>query len=83
MASRGSRCFVFLDVLVYAKSLAEHNAKIRQVYGRIRGSNLKLKQEKCEILPKEVNYLEHISENGFLSDKIKIKLIEEFPIPKR
>jgi hypothetical protein len=43
----GSRCFVFLDdIVVYAKSLAQHDAKIRQVFDRIWGSNLKLKPGK-------------------------------------
>ena len=42
----GSRCFVFLDD-VYAKSLADHDTEIRQVFDRLRGSNLKLKPEKC------------------------------------
>ena len=52
---KGSRCFVFLDdVVVYAKSLAEHDAKIRQVFYRIKERNLKFKTEKCEFLQKEV-----------------------------
>ena len=79
----GSRCFVFLDdIVVYAKSLAEHDSKIRQVFDRIRGSNLKLKPEKCEFLRREVSYLGHvISENGVLPDKAKTKVVEEFPTP--
>jgi len=52
---KGSRCFLFLDdIVVYAKSLAEHAAKIRQVFYRIRERNLKRKPEKCEFLQKEV-----------------------------
>ena len=80
----GSRCFVFLDdIVVYAKSLADHDAKIRQVFDRLRESNLKLKPEKCEFLRKEVSYLGHvISENGVLPDKTKTKVIEEFPTPQ-
>ena len=79
-----SCCFVFLDdIVIYAKSLAEHDAKIRQVLDRIRGSNLKLKLEKCEFLWKEVSYLGHvISENGVLPDKAKTKVTEEFPTPQ-
>ena len=66
----GSRCFVFLDdVVVYAKSLAEHDDKLRQVFHRIREHNLKLKPEKCEFLRKEVNYQGHvISEDGVLPE---------------
>jgi hypothetical protein len=80
----GSRCFVFLDdIVVYAKSLAEHDAKIKQVFDRFRESNLKLKLEKCELLRREVSYLRHvISENGVLPDKTKTKTIEEFPTPQ-
>lgn len=80
----GSRCFVFLDdIVVYAKSLAKHDAKIRQVFDRIRGNNLKLKPEKCEFLRKEVSYLGHvISENGVLPDKAKTRVVEDFPTPR-
>jgi hypothetical protein len=49
------------------------------VSDRLRGSNLKLKPEKCEFLRREVSYLGHIiSENGVLPDKTKTKVIEEF-----
>ena len=35
----GSRCFLFLDdIVVYAKSLAEHDSKIRQAFDKIRGA---------------------------------------------
>jgi hypothetical protein len=80
----GTRCFVFLDgIVIYAKSLAEHDAKTRQLLDRLRGSNQKLKPEKCEFLRREVNYLGHIiSANGVLPDKAKTKVIEEFPTPK-
>ena len=83
---KGSRCFVFLDgIFVYTKSLAEYDAKIRQVlvFDRIRERNLKLKSQKCEFLRKEVSYLGHvISENGVLSDKTKTNVIEKFSTPK-
>jgi hypothetical protein len=76
----GSGYFVFLDdIVVYSKSLAQHDAKFRQVFDRIRGSNLKLKPEKCE-----VSYPGHvISENGVLRDKAKTKVIEELKKKKK
>jgi hypothetical protein len=78
----GTRCFVFLDDrVIYAKSLAEHDAKVRQAFDRLRGSNLKLKAEKCLFLRREVSYLGHvISETGVLPDKAKTKVID-FPTP--
>ena len=81
----GSHCFIFLDdIVVYAKSLADHDANIRQVFDRLRESNLKLKPEKCEFLRKDVSYLGHvISENRVLPDKTKTKVIGDVPTPKQ
>jgi hypothetical protein len=43
----GSRCYVFLDdVVLYARSLAEHDIKMREVFDRFRENRLKLKAEK-------------------------------------
>jgi len=79
----GSRCFVFLDIVIYARSLAEHNTKLREVFNRIRENRLKLKAEKCQLLRKEVSYLEHVnSENGGFPERTKTKVIEEYPIPR-
>jgi hypothetical protein len=80
----GSRCFVFLDdIVVYARSLAEHDSKLREVFDRLRENNLKLKPEKCEFLRKEISYLGHvISENGVLPERTKTKVIEEYPTPQ-
>ena len=71
----GSHCFLYLDdVIVYTRSLAEHDTKLREVFNRIRANWLKLKPEKCKFLRKEVNYLGHvISENGVLPDRAKNK----------
>ena len=68
---------------MYARSLAEHDAKLREVFDRIRENRLKLKTEKCEFLRKEVSYLGHvISENGVLPERAKTKVIEEYPHPQ-
>ena len=56
----GTRCFVYLDdIILYARSLADHNTKLREVLDRLRTYKLKLQPEKCEFLRKEVNYLGH------------------------
>jgi hypothetical protein len=52
----GSCCLIFLDdIVVYAKSLADHDAKLRRVFHTLRESTLKFKPEKCEFLMKEVS----------------------------
>jgi hypothetical protein len=79
----GSRCFVFLDdIVLYARSLVEHETKLREILARLRKFNLKLQPEKCEFLRKEVTYLGHvIAEDGVKPDPTKIRVIENFPTP--
>ena len=43
----GTRCFVYLDdIVLYAKSLADHNGKFREVLDRLRTYQLKLQPDK-------------------------------------
>jgi hypothetical protein len=69
----GTHCFVYLDVIViYAKSLADHNIKLREVLDRLRMYRLQLQPEKCEFLQIEVNYLGHqVTEAGVKTDTQK------------
>ena len=62
----GTRCFVYLDdIVVYARSLAEHDVKLREALDRLRTYKLQLQPEKCEFLLEEVSYLGHqITEAG-------------------
>jgi transposase InsO family protein len=79
----GTRCFVYLDdIVIYAKSLAEHDTKAREVLDRLRKYRLKLQADKCEFLRKEVNYLGHqITESGVRPDPQKVVAVEQFPTP--
>jgi hypothetical protein len=79
----GTRCLVFLDdIVIYARSLQEHDHKLREVFGRIRKYNLKLQPEKCDFLRTEVQYLEHvITEEGVRPDPKKVEVIQNFPRP--
>jgi hypothetical protein len=79
-----SRRFVFFDdVVIYAKSLAEHDVKIRELFSRFRKYNLKLQPDKCEFLRKEVHHLVRlITEEDCRPDPTKVKAIENFPRPE-
>ena len=79
----GTRCFSYLDdIVLYGKSLADHNIKLRAVLDRLRTYRLKLKPEKCQFLRKEVNYLGHrITEDGVKPDPQKVTAIESYPTP--
>ena len=79
----GTRCFVYLDdIVIYARSLAGHNTKLREVLDRLRMHKLKLQPDKCDFLRTEVNYLGHqITEAGVRPDPQKVAAIEQFPTP--
>jgi hypothetical protein len=68
--------------VIYAKSLSEHDAKLREVFARIRKHNLKLQPHKCEFLRTEASYLGHIlTEEGVRPDPRKVEAIESFLLP--
>jgi hypothetical protein len=79
----GTHCFVYLNnIVVYAKSLTDHDTKLREVLDRLRTYRLKLQPDKCEFLRKEVNYLGHqITETGGRLDPQKVAAIERFATP--
>ena len=53
----GTRYFLYLDdIVIYAKSLADHNGKLKEVLDRLRTYQLKLQPDKCEFLRIEVSY---------------------------
>ena len=79
----GTRCCVGLDyVVIYAKSLADHNVKLREVIDRLRTYWLKLQTDKCEFLRREINYMGHqITEFVIRPDLLKVPAIASFPTP--
>jgi hypothetical protein len=80
----GTRCFVFLDdIVISANSVADHDRKLEDMFGRLRTHNLKLQLDKCEFLRKEVTFLGHkIFKFGIELDSQKIEAIRNFPFPK-
>lgn len=77
------QCFTYLDdVIVFAKSISDHETKLRSVFDRLRLNNLKLQPDKCEFMRHEVTYLGHvISEHGVKPNPDKVRVVEEYPIP--
>ena len=49
--------FYLNDIIVFATTWEEHFARLRQVFERLRHTNLKLGAEKCTFAAKEVSYL--------------------------
>jgi len=76
----GTRCFVYLDdIVIYEKSVADHNTKLREVLDRLRTYRLNLQPQKCEFLRKVLNYLGHkITEAGVKPDPHKVAAITSY-----
>jgi hypothetical protein len=71
------------DVILYGETLQEHNARLREVFEKLRQFNLKIEPDKCEFLKTEINYLGHVvTSDGVKPDPEKIKAINNIPIPK-
>lgn len=81
---QGEQCLVYMDdVIVYSTSLEDHLERLRNVFDRLRQSNLKIQPDKCEFLRKEVAYLGHlITEDGVKPNPAKIEAIQRFPQPR-
>nr|XP_012149732.1 PREDICTED: uncharacterized protein LOC105663683 [Megachile rotundata] len=70
---QGQELFVYIDdIVIYARSLAEHREKFNKLADRLRKANLKLEPLKCGFLYKEVAYLGHYL---ILRDQFLRKLI--------
>jgi hypothetical protein len=79
----GNGVFVYLDdIIVYGKTLEEHNANLRKLFQRLREVGLKLQPDKCEYLAPELTYLGHvITPEGIKPNPFKIKAVASFPEP--
>ena len=71
------RCYYIWETLL------EHNARLREVFDKLRQFNLKIEPDKCEFFKTELNYLGHVlTGEGVKPDPEKIKDITNFPTPK-
>lgn len=74
---------VFLDdILIFSKSLEEHEQHLRKVLSTLRKEKLYAKESKCEFFKHEVEFLGHIvGQDGLRMMEDKVKGIMEWPTP--
>ncbi len=74
---------VFIDdLIVFSRSLEEHEARLIQVLKRLREFGLKLSPEKCKFYQTSVRYLGHIvSQHGVETDPAKVEALKTWPRP--
>ena len=71
------------DIIVYSRTLADHQQHLRLVFDKIRQHNIRLKLRKCVFASYKVEYLGSIIQNDTISpNPSKIQAVSEFPEPK-
>jgi transposase InsO family protein len=71
------------DILVYSKTLEEHQQHVRQVLQRLREYGLYAKLEKCQFHQEQVEFLGYVvSSEGISMDPAKIRTILEWESPR-
>lgn len=80
----GVICLVYMDdIIIFSTSLQEHLINLSKIMETLRKYNLKVQIDKCDFLQKEVAFLGHvITPEGVRPNPDKIKVIQEWPLPK-
>lgn len=76
--------FIYLDdILIFSRSLEEHQQHVRQVLERLLRNRLFVKAEKCEFHTPSVAFLGYIvAAGGIRMDPAKVVAVEDWPQPK-
>jgi len=70
-------------MIVYGKTIKDHNKNLRILFERLRQVGLKLQLDKCEYLRPELEYLGHIiSEHGNKPNPNRTEKVKNYPVPK-
>lgn len=73
---------IFLSILIYSKTLEEHEHLLEEVLKRLRENILFAKPNKCEFAIEEVEFLGHIiTKDGMKPCEDKLKAIREWERP--
>ncbi|GBG71816.1 hypothetical protein CBR_g9226 [Chara braunii] len=71
------------DILVFSKTLQEHQGYLRQVLEKLREANFKINAKKCDWAKTQVLYLGHVLDgDGVKPEHCKIAAIRDWPTPR-
>ncbi|GBG72919.1 hypothetical protein CBR_g12640 [Chara braunii] len=71
------------DILVFSKTLQEHQGHLRQVLEKLREANFKINAKKCDWEKTQVLYLGHVLDgDGVKPEDCKIAAIRDWPTPR-
>ncbi|XP_056016955.1 uncharacterized protein K02A2.6-like [Ostrea edulis] len=70
------------DILIWGRTLKEHDQRLKKVLNRTREYNLKLSADKCEFRKQEITHVGHVlSSEGLKADPEKIRAVTEMIPP--
>ncbi|GBG66496.1 hypothetical protein CBR_g63079 [Chara braunii] len=71
------------DILVFSRTLEEHQGYLRQVLEKLREANFKINAKKCDWAKTQVLYLGHVLDgDGVKPEDSKIATIRDWPTPR-
>ncbi|GBG77240.1 hypothetical protein CBR_g23568 [Chara braunii] len=71
------------DILVFSRTLEEHQGHLRQVLEKLREANFKINANKCDKAKTQVLYLGHVLDGDDIKPKdSKIAAIRDWPTPR-
>ncbi|GBG83134.1 hypothetical protein CBR_g36752 [Chara braunii] len=71
------------DILVFSRTLEEHQGHLRQVLEKLREANFKINAKKCDWAKTQVLYLGHVLDgDGVKPEDSKIAAIRDWPTPR-
>ncbi|KAH3765130.1 enzymatic polyprotein endonuclease reverse [Pelomyxa schiedti] len=78
------QCLVYIDdILIFGRTLAEHNARLHEVLVRLDRANLHIRLSKCDFAKVELQYLGHmVSPQGIRINPTLIQAVADFPRPQ-
>ena len=72
------------DILIYSNNMFEHHQYVKEVLKCLHKTGLYAKEKKCGFHSKSIEYLGHIlSPSGFTMSNNKVKIIQDWPEPKK
>ena len=79
LLDKGVLCYLD-DLLIYSKSIGEHIQLLDQVFELFSAHKLYIKESKCHLFLKRVNFLGHVlDENGISLESGKVDVIRNWP----
>jgi hypothetical protein len=81
LLDEGVLCYLD-DLLIYSKNIADHRVILDKVFALLALNKLYIKESKCHLFLKRVNFLGHVVDNrGVSLESGKVDAVKNWPVP--